>query len=231
MATAADLIQQALETIKVKGEEQTSTTSAENTLGLKYLNDILDRWSVDNLAVYDLSLVSHTLTAGDGEYTIAASGADITSARPTEILGGYIRSNGVDYPLRRVELVEYDSHADKATRGLPEEVALDREASVARVYLWPTPDAAYTLYLRVRTAFTAFTASSNTVTYPPGYQAALTDALAVALCAPYGMDPPPWLLAQAERSYRLIKKGNRRVPRLVNDIGSAGRRYDIYSDQ
>ena len=53
------------------------------------LNDMLALWSIDNLVVPYPTITTLTdgsgYTSGSSSYTIAASGADIALARPTDV--------------------------------------------------------------------------------------------------------------------------------------------------
>ena len=54
--------------------------------------------------------------------------------------------------------------------------------------MWPAPSAhGYTLYLFTWTLIAQFTATTDPVAFPPGYQEALKYLLAIRLAAPFGM--------------------------------------------
>jgi len=159
---------------------------------LEDANRMLKAWAADGLLVPVLTEDTHTLTAGDGSYTWG-TGLNITTARPTEIVAAVIRwDDDSETDVRVISQMEYAKLGDKTLTGTPNRLCLVRGTSSDTIYLYPLPDAAYTLVMWSDKAITAISASSDTVACTGEMQDALVYGLAVrrriALGAPVSQD-------------------------------------------
>ena len=93
--TAQELIKAALRAVGAIPTGETPTAS-ELADGLEALQIMLRSWAAEGLLIYAYTEDTHTLTAGDGEYSIG-SGGDIDTTRPERIESAYIKSGNVDY--------------------------------------------------------------------------------------------------------------------------------------
>jgi len=207
------------------------------------LNGMLETWANEGLPVYGTTLVSHTLVASTGSYTIGAAGADITATRPIRILEAFIRdSSGYDRRLSILPIEEYDRITDKDTEtSYPRRLYYDPTWDDGTIYLWPVPDTANTLFIRFENQLGPFAATTTSFSLPPGYQEAVEFNLAVRLAPQYQVEVPQITYQIAEQALAAIKSVNQagRVPRLRSDAPRVpGRRsgsgrystYDIDSD-
>jgi hypothetical protein len=86
--TAADLIRISLRTLGVLAAEETPS-AAEQSDALETLNDMLDSWAGERLALFATLRSTHTLTVGLSPQTIG-SGGTFNTTRPVRIDGASI---------------------------------------------------------------------------------------------------------------------------------------------
>lgn len=85
-----DLVKGALEICGIVAADETPAASDAQT-GLRVLNSMLDTWSAENLAIYDLKREVFELTAGKNVYTMGKlEGADFDSLRPMTLKGAAV---------------------------------------------------------------------------------------------------------------------------------------------
>ena len=77
-----------------------------------------------------------------------------------------------------------------------------------KVFLWPTPDSSYSLYLRSSKTVTSFPDLTADVALAPGYNRAIITNLAVEISPNFGKKIPDALAFQATQSKRNIKSAN-----------------------
>src|ERR1700752_1631654 len=99
--TASDLIKTSLRNINAIATGETPTSDELND-GLVMLNDLLENWSTQNLAVYGQQDVTFNTVGGTASYTIGPTGAWVT-ARPVRINDyPYCTVNGSDFPIQPI---------------------------------------------------------------------------------------------------------------------------------
>ena len=188
MATANDIIKRALRTIGVLATGENPSSEMAND-ALAALNDVLAGLSNENLTIY-AERVDSIAMDGSTYYTIGLTG-DLNAVRPTSILcAHYTATDGTSYPLRMITPGEYCDIADKdATGDIPDIVWFSMQYPLALAYVYPLPSTG-TLNFLSRVAITAFTALTDSVSLPPGYERMLRYALAVELMPEYGISNP-----------------------------------------
>lgn len=182
MATALDIIKSSLRLIRVQDADETPSAS-DAQAALFALNSLLKMWAALPNTIYQSAEISHTLTPGDGEYTVGVAGDipyDIT-----KIEQAFVRDNGTDLPLEIYSEEQYQNIPVKTDGGTPLIINLERGS---KVRIWPVPSTAQTLRIIALTPFSELTLAT-TIVYPAEYQQALRYALARDLCSEYGS---PW---------------------------------------
>lgn len=161
------------------------TMSAEEVSDdLIALNMLLASWDI---VLYATTQETKTLTASDASYSWG-TGGDINTDRPVEFLDQtFIRRGDVDYPVRLVNQGVYNAISNKSITGLPEIIYFDPKYPLAYIYLYPSPDAADTLYLTSRKALSEITDSTQAISIPSELAAALKWNLSVELAPNYGV--------------------------------------------
>lgn len=176
MATVLDVVKSALRLIRVTDADETPAAS-DSSAALFALNSLLGRWSAQPNTIYQSGEISITLTPGDGEYTIADLGSEITRVEQA-----FIRQDNTDIELLIFTKSEYESIPDKSSGGTPSVLHYTRESGVK---LWPVPSVADTLRLIVLEPY-ASVALSDSITMPAEYLDALIFSLAKRIAPEYG---------------------------------------------
>ncbi len=233
-----DIITAALQDIGAAARDETPSV-ADMTDGLKKLNFMIDAWSVRSLMVIGTILESFTLTSGQYIYTIGIGG-NLNTPKPSEITDAYVRdTNNEDTPINIISADDYSAITDKAiSTGRPEGLFFDEGQTQALVptgiiCLYPSPDQAYTLFLRSQKALIEFANLTDTVSFQPAYYEALEYNLAVRLWPQYHSFKAPvdrTITELARESMKVIETMNaRQVTATIEVPGKKGGAYNIYT--
>ena len=215
MTTVAGIIDRSMRLLSLTAPGESPTTQ-EYADALVSLNAMIDMWRNDGLMVYATQEESLTLT-GAANYTIGPSG-DLNTLRPVAILNAYVRDGSYDYPVRIVDALEWASITAKSTGStIPTVAFFDMTMPTVTVYLYPVPTG-NTLRITTRVVATPFTATSDSVAFPPGYEEALATNLAVAIAPEYEVMPSPIVGSMAAASLKAIKKTNSRPITSYRDV-------------
>jgi len=237
-----DIVIAAMRKIGVIREDEIPKAS-KMASAIQSANIMIDEWSIESSMIRSLTTDSNILTVGTSVYTIGPSGCAWTTSKPVTIVHSYLRdSSGVDSTILIVEQDQYDNYDDKSyvssrpqtlyySPGLSQQTS----PSVGTIYLYPTPDAAYTLFIDSEKYLTEFVNPTDLVTFEPAYYSALVYNLAVRLFRDYHgikTQMPIDLLGTAKSSKLKIERLNSKwvTARLDCPGSKAGRNYDIYSD-
>lgn len=235
MATVSDSVASALKRIGVLGAGETAD-SDDSADALTALNTFLDGCKAERLLIPFIQRTTWTITANDGEYSVG-SGGDINIDRPVFI--NEVRYNETsgspdsEYPLIKLTDDGYASWTQKAATATNPSHWYYRPtyaSSRGTLLLLPVPTSS-TLegVIYYGSPIATFTALSDTVTVPQGYQRFLETNLALELCPFYGKEPSPLLVQQARESKAVVKSAN--IPMMDMGMDAAvlgGRRaYDI----
>lgn len=198
MATIQTKINRALRLLGVIASGESPTTS-ESSDALETLNGMLDSWRNDKLIVYAYQDILITLINGTATYTIGPSGGTVATS-PVSIESAFVRQSNIDYPLTQITDAYYQAKKDKTvTSDIPSEILFNHTDPNATVTLYPTPTTANILHLRVWTPL-ASVALTDTFTFPPGYDDAVTYNLAVRLSPEYPAVPLSQAVVDLARS-------------------------------
>ncbi len=203
--TAQDVIDQALLELGETAAGETPTTE-ERADGLVKLNQLLDSWTAEQLAIPYLAVESFPLTGAES-YTIG-SGADFSTVRPLSIKAAYVKTTaGASQQADVVGATQWAQVRDRSRTGLFVEVlSYNPGWPVGTIYVSPKP-ASGTLELHSYKPLTTFAGLDINVDLPPGYDRALIFNLAVDLAPQYGRDAKV-VLGQAQQSRAAIAQLN-----------------------
>jgi hypothetical protein len=243
MATARDVIQDALEMLQVYAPGETmSDADAERGLGV--LNDMLDSWSNESLACYQINQQSVALTVGKATYTIGTSGgADINLTRPLKILdqpgNAFVldsNSNKTWLDVLPIDLWgQIPNWSSSVTANIPNALFYDPAFPLGTLKFSPFPNTAgYTAYWNSEIQLSTFATLSAALSLPPGYKRALGTNLAVEI-KPYFLTGQldPAIISSASISKANIKRTNIRPLTAGFDreiVSRATGTYNIYTD-
>jgi hypothetical protein len=228
------LLESAMKKIGVIAPRETANVNDLNDC-LATLQSMLRLWATKSLLVFATSKDSKVLTPSTASYTWGSGGV-ITSSRPSSILGAYVSDgSGNDFPVNIISEREYNDISRKATTGRPEYLFFYPAYPLATIYLYPTPDAAYTLNVDSRRPFTetsSFLLLTDTLLFPPSYEEPMIYWLAVRIAPEFGKTVPPEVLMVAEAGYEAIagvNSSNQVSPIHVNFPAGRSRigNYDI----
>lgn len=214
--TALDLIKGAMRLIGAIATGETPTADEAND-GLVALNDVLEGWSLEGLAVWGSSNQTFNTVPGQRTYTIGPGG-DFDTDRPVALFGGYCTFGGVDFPIGVVDQMAYNRIALKSQQQpIVEQMLYVNETPLGRLTLWPVPSNSIPLVLSCGRVLTSVATLATTLVYPPGYAKALRYALAVHLAAEYGKIPTADVATIARDSKGNIKSANNVIPLMAFD--------------
>lgn len=210
--TALKLIERAMQKIGTIAANETLAAEEAND-GLDALNDVLETWSVEGLAVYGNLPEAFATVAGQSAYTYGPGG-DWDAARPVMISNLYTSVQGVDYPASEWSLEQYNAVGIKSQRQpIVERWVFINDAPLAQVILWPAPSQATPITIDAPRLLTRVETVSDTLILPPGYVRALQYAVGDEMASEYGS--PIDVSAKARATKAIIKRANR-TSRVVN---------------
>lgn len=161
-------------------------TSAMMSMALLFAH-----WATKGVKLFQVDEQTQLLTLGDADYTPAVG--------TLVILEGVIRRASVDTPVARLTREQYHLIPDKTTRGLPNQVWLDRGANT--YFLWQVPENSTDVfrYRRVRRIQDPGS-GQNTPDIPVWWFEALAAGLAWKLALKFAPAKYQLLIVEAEGS-------------------------------
>lgn len=214
------------------GDNPTADEAADCLLAL---NGMVDAWATEKLMLFQLVRTLYNLTSGKQVYSIgpAAVAPDWTGPRPEFIERAGLMLLNSD-PSQVLEVAMKVLRTDKEwariraktqTSDLPRELFYDHGLSAAgagQVALWPIPTASNQIALYTRASIAEFTALTQIVSLPPGYRRALIYNLALEIAPEFDVQPSAIVIAVAQESKFLVKRGNFSLNILRPDLGGGG---------
>lgn len=228
MATVSDLIKGSLRLLGVIAQGETPS-SQESADGLSALNDMMDSWSNDGFLLFNR--VIETLTIGTASsYSIGSSG-DFNTARPIQILRANFKQSGLDteFALRIYNEQEWMAITDKTiTSNILDGIYYKASNPLGIVYPYPLLSSAGSLILESLKPLSSFSAISDTLQLPPGYNRALRYNLAVELAPEYGVSVSAEVGSIANESKVELMRTNTSPVYMNSDLPIPISTYDIY---
>jgi len=208
--TALQLIQDALGLTNAVGTDQTLTAN-EAADCLRKLNDLIEIFSINSLAVYGLGNQTFNTVNGQGVYTVGAGGNWNTN-RPVRINGNaYSTINGATFPCVSITQGEYDEISNKAqAQQYPDCFLYVNEFPMGLVTLWPVPNAITPVTFSMDMLINSVPTVATTLEFPPGYMMAFTYKLGIMLAPLFGKKIVnyPDIVKIANDSFGDIKRSN-----------------------
>ena len=206
--------------------------AAEAADAMEALNLMLQEWSASPIGLHKVTRESVTLANATASYTIGTGGV-LNTVRPSRIEEAFIRDSSMDYPVKvYFSYSEYASIAFKSTPGMPCRIYFERSFPLGTVLLYPTPDAAYSLWLYSFKPLATYTSLSDALALPPEYESAIKFNLAVDLSEEFGRKLSNVTAKRADDTMKALQRLNAQPVTQINTdpFGACGRRYDITSD-
>lgn len=206
---SGDLIKQALKLGTCIASGETPTAEESNDALIK-LNDLMEIWSLQNLAVCGTADVSFPTIANQAAYTIGPTGA-WAGSRPVRINDEpFCTVSGIDFPIEVIGQADYDLISLKTQPGqIIERMLFVNDSPNGRITLWPVPNAVVSITMNIDRILLQVPDLSTVMSFPPGYLLAFKYTLAVMLCPEYGRVPPDDVKAIAVGALGNIKRANK----------------------
>lgn len=200
---------------------------------IEALNLMLQEWSVSPNGIFAVTRESFTLTIGTAEYTWGTAGT-WTTARPNRIVNAFIREGDIDRPLATYfGSSDYAALSQKASPGRPTALYHERSYPLAKVLLYPTPDAAYVLHVYSLKPLGAYTSGSDDLALPPEFEPAIKFNLALDLSLEFGKPVEAFIVKRAADTLAALKgMYAHAVPQISTDpFGAEGSGAYSYVEQ
>lgn len=207
--TALDLIKGSMRLVGIIATGETPTSDEAND-GLNTLNDLLETWSTQSLAVYGEANEIFATIAGQATYTIGPAG-NFNTVRPVRISGGYCTFGGVDFPVDTgMAQGEYDAIALKTMQqSIVERLMYINDNPLGRITLWPVPSGIIPLVLGTSRILTSIAALTTVIAFPPGYYITMKHVLGIMLAPDYGATPSAEVIEVARAGMASLKRANK----------------------
>lgn len=210
MATAGDQIYGALKLIGLLSAGETlSAEDADDSL--RALNQMLDGWSTERLAVFSTQDQVLTWPASTQSRTLGPTGT-LVGNRPIVLDDStYFRdpTTGISYGLKIVNQQQYNGIAVKTvTSTYPQIIFINDTYPDAEISVYPVPTRALEFHFVSIQPLTQPAVLATDLIIPPGYLRAFRFNLACEIASEFGIDPPPTVQRIAMVSKRTLKRNN-----------------------
>jgi hypothetical protein len=187
---AQDIIYKSMRLLGVLASGE-APTAAEAQDSLYSLNSVIDSYSANPQYYFATLAEQFTTVNGQSTYTIGnepgvVPAADFVTNRPIRIVGAFVRISNVDTPLGLITEQFWTNIATKATTGTPTKLLYRPDTPYGRVILYPTPNAAVSIFLKAEKMIGQYPTLTTTQYLPPGYQRLLELSLAVEVAPEFG---------------------------------------------
>jgi hypothetical protein len=208
LATAGDQINRALRLLGVLAEGE-SPSASESADALLALNQMLDSWSTERLAVYATTTQSFTWPSGQASRTLGPTGT-LVGTRPILLDDStYFIASGISYPIQIINQEQYNSIALKtSTSTLPQYLFVDAAMPDVTITLFPVPTQDLTFKFVSVTPLSQPALLTTELSFPPGYMRAFAYNLAMEIAPEFGVEPSQQVKRIAVVSKRDIKRIN-----------------------
>lgn len=231
--TAGDQINGALRLIGQLAEAE-EPSAATATDALATLNQMIDSWSTERLAVYSTQDQVFSWPANFATRTLGPSG-DFVGNRPillddsTYFLDA---SSGISFGVKLINQQQYDGIAVKTvTSTYPQVMFIDSGFPDISMTVYPVPTKVLEWHFVSVEALTAPALLSTPLAFPPGYLRAFRYNLACEIAPDFGVDPSSQVSRIAMTSKRNLKRINSPgdIMSMPYSIISSRQRFNIYS--
>jgi hypothetical protein len=215
MSLISDIVNDVLALLKILSPGD-DPSPEDQAIVLRFLNSMLENWNTQGLDVFSYINFTASLTGGTGSYTIG-TGATFNTPRPAKIAAANVIFAGVIAELKIVGVKEWAQRDEPAMQAQKSKMLYyDNGFPNGGINLWPVPSCtvATTLDLYYWEPLGDSFALSDTFTFPPGYQKAITYNTAVDCQDIFGAQ-----LSESALSIAAASKEEIRGLNLSNDAG------------
>jgi hypothetical protein len=233
MTTAGDQINGALRLLGLLAEGETPSAAMAQD-ALLALNQMIDSWSVERLAVFSTQDQTLTWPASTISRTLGPSGT-LVGTRPVLLDDStYFRdaSTNISYGIKLINQAQYNGIAVKTvTSTYPQVMFVNMSYPNIELYLYPVPTRALEFHFISVDELTQPAALATSLAFPPGYLRAFRYNLATEFAAEFGVEPPPQVQRIAMTSKRNLKRINNPddVMSMPYSIVSRTQKFNVFS--
>ena len=233
MATAGDQINGALRLLGVLAEGETPSSEMADD-ALRALNQMIDSWSAERLAVFSTQDQILTWPASTQSRTLGPTGTLVGNRPITLDDATYFRdpTTGISYGLKIVNQQQYNGIAIKTvTSTYPQIIFINDTYPDAEISVYPVPTRALEFHFVSVEPLTQPAVLASDLLIPPGYLRAFRYNLACEIASEYGIEPTPTIQRVAMVSKRTIKRNNNPndVMSIPYSIVGTRQRFNVYA--
>ena len=208
--TAGDQINGALRLIGQLAEAETPTAAASQD-ALTALNQMIDSWNTERLAVFSTQDQVFDWPPNILSRTLGPSG-DFVGNRPILLDDSTYfidTASGISYGIKIINQQQYDGIAVKTvTSTYPQVIWVNMSYPNIEMYVYPKPTKVLEWHFISVEEITQPALLSTTLAFPPGYLRAFKYNLACEIAAEFGVEPSSQVQRIAMTSKRNLKRIN-----------------------
>ena len=233
MASAGDIINGSLRLIGVLAEGETPSAETSQD-ALNAMNQMIESWNTERLAVYSTQDQVFTWLAGFKERSLGPSG-DFVGNRPVLIDDAtYFKdpSNGISFGIKLINQQQYDGIAVKTvTSTYPQVLWVNMEYPNITMTVYPVPTKALEWHIISVDELSQPANLATDLAFPPGYLRAFRYNLACELAPEFGVEPSRQVQRIAMTSKRNLKRINNPddIMALPYSIVATRQRFNIFA--
>ena len=231
--TAGDQINGALRLIGqlAEGETPSAATSQD---ALTAMNQMIDSWSTERLAVFSTQDQVFSWPPGAISRTLGPTG-DFVGNRPVLLDDStYFRdpASGISFGIKIINQQQYDGIAVKTvTSTYPQVIWINMDYPNIDMYIYPVPTKVLEWHFISVTELDQPATLATVLSFPPGYLRAFRYCLACEIAAEFGVEPSPQVSRIAMTSKRNLKRINNPddIMSLPYSIVGTRQRFNIFA--
>jgi hypothetical protein len=231
--TAGDQINRALRLLGVLAEGETPSAATSQD-ALVALNQMIDSWSIERLAVFCTQDQIFTWPAGLITRTLGPSG-DFIGLRPVLLdEATYYRDPGtnVSFGIKFINQQQYNGIAVKTvTSTYPQVIFVNMSFPDVTMTIYPRPTRDLEWHFISVQELNQPANLATELFYPPGYLRAFTYCLAMEFAPEFGVEPSPQVQRIAMTSKRDLKRINNPddIMSMPYALVATRQRFNIYA--
>ena len=231
--TANDQINGALRLLGVLAEGETPSAATSQD-ALAALNQMIDSWNTERLAVFSTQDQVFSWPPGAISRTLGPTG-DFVGERPILVDDStYFRdaASGTSYGLKQINQQQYNGIAVKTvTSTYPQVMCVNMEYPDILMTVYPVPTKVLEFHIVSVTPLTAPASLSTDLAFPPGYLRAFKYNLAMEIAPEFGVEPSPQVTRIAMTSKRNLKRINNPndIMSMPYSIVATRQRFNIFA--
>ena len=233
MASAGDIINGSLRLLGVLAEGETPSAATSQD-ALTALNQMIDSWNTERLAIFSTQDQIFTWPPGVISRTLGPSGT-FSGTRPIALDDStFFRdpASGISYGIKIINQQQYNGIAVKTvTSSFPQVMWVNMTYPDIEMYVYPVPLRSIEFHFVSVEDLTQPVNLATTLAFPPGYLRCFRYQLACEMAPEFGVEPSPQVQRIAMTSKRNLKRVNNPgdVMALPYSIVGTRQRYNIFA--